>query len=340
MRKIDLLVPSSSPYGISIIVDKLKLALESRGYVVNISDGCGEETSYTIPISISPGLKSRGLGGVAVLIDSPSLTASSVLGHSLKYALFDAGFIKQILKFVHGYLTEFRLFFKYRYIVVVSPVDVLHLSRLYGKIAKIILAKNGIDLPSKPVRGTQHVRNPIRLGFISSFSDGAFRDIDWFLKKIWSELSTKERSNFEIVVAGRGSEKYRKTLERYQNVKVVGAVDSVDGFYSDIDFSLATIRKKSGILNKVLESFSYGVPVIGVPYNFKSVSEFQEGEHYLVFRGVGSFKKVLTLLLNDNGFEFCFESAIRLLEKHYIWERNYETLLDVVDRDFDATYSV
>lgn len=81
-----------------------------------------------------------------------------------------------------------------------------------------------------------------------------------FLKRYSSILQT---AGLELVVAGYGSE--RVGSWGYP-VRLLGAVDDVDEFYSQIDAAIAPIEHGSGIKVKVVEAFSRGVPVFATAH--------------------------------------------------------------------------
>lgn len=333
MKKINLLTPEFTPYGIQIIVDKIALGLEMRGYLVSVIKSPDRASGYTVPISVNPCVCENGIGNVGILIDSPSLTAISVFKHSIKYSVYNLDTLKQVLKIVKALFIERKAILNNSKIVVVSAIDCEYLSNRYKNKSKFYTVKNGVDIPAQKLNFPIEKNKFITLGFISSFSDGAYRDIDWFLKKIWCELPSHYNNKFKIIIAGKGSEKYKHLLEMYENVECVGEVDTINDFYNNIDFSLATIRKKSGVLNKVLESFSFNVPVIGLDYNFYSLPEFIEGKHFLSFRCSNSFQKALDQI-EMNGFDFDSLLNLEILNDNYVWENNYEFLTDLIDDDF------
>ena len=88
--------------------------------------------------------------------------------------------------------------------------------------------------------------------------------MQYFLKEIWGKLPSYE--NIELIIAGRGlsSEKI-KFMESFHNVKVVGEVEKLEDFYENIDISLIVMLKKCGIINRVLDGFSFNVPVLCRP---------------------------------------------------------------------------
>jgi hypothetical protein len=100
-------------------------------------------------------------------------------------------------------------------------------------------------------------------GFIGNFEYWPNREAYSFLTDQW--LPAVTRAGGTVLVAGRAS----MTLDAPPSgVEILGEVDSVDEFYSNVDLTLAPVRRGGGMKVKVLESLSRGRPVIGSPAAF------------------------------------------------------------------------
>ncbi|WP_028870336.1 glycosyltransferase family 4 protein [Psychromonas arctica] len=331
MKSIELLSPTYSPYGIEIIEKKLKQAMEKKGSYVEIVKEIKTADSIYIPISISccvKVLKSKISNNYesAFIIDSPSLAYKSVICHSLKYKVNLTDIFKLTLLYIYYSFWESRILSEFKQVIVVSEVDKRYLINKYNCPEKVLVVKNGVDIPTFYNKDNSR-HEKVTLGFISSFSDGAFKDINWFLDKIWSRLPVNIQNRFEILIAGRNLGGYKSELETYNNVRCLGEVNSLSEYYSKIDISLTTVRKTCGILNKVLESWSYEVPVIGLQHNFQTLQEFSNEKHYLCFDNLEEAIKILNLVSTAESTSFDLLDVKDILSKNYDWDINYSKLI-------------
>lgn len=109
--------------------------------------------------------------------------------------------------------------------------------------------------------------NNITVGMLGNFHFGPNRDAYNVLVDKWVESIKK--LGWNIIVGGHDSE----NLDRVDGVDLLGRLDSLDDFYSNINFTVAPIRIGGGMKVKVLESLAYGRPVIGSHFAFEGFPE-------------------------------------------------------------------
>ena len=85
--------------------------------------------------------------------------------------------------------------------------------------------------------------------------------------KLLSELGDDNR--FEILIFGQSSDAVKTNA---RNVKLLGAVDSVDGYIKDCDAMLNLIQTGGGFQNKTIEAWAQGIPVFGYKQAFRGLS--------------------------------------------------------------------
>jgi len=154
-------------------------------------------------------------------------------------------------------------------IICLSHRDSQLLLGLYGRAATHV---SPIALEDKvPERaGSALGLGPPREKFVL-FVGGAFyanRDgIAWFVENVVPHLSIK------TMVVGKGLEAMKNRLEREGRVEVVGAVDSLAGWYRDATVVVAPIFDGSGMKTKVAEALMHGKRVIGTPEAFSGYED-------------------------------------------------------------------
>lgn len=143
-------------------------------------------------------------------------------------------------------------------IICLNSRDSLLLQRVYGRAATDIhpLCVDGVA-----VRAAKPAEIPFGL-----FVGGAFyanlQGAQWLAREVAPRLSC------QIVIVGKGFERYRSELEAHPNITVVGTVESVACWYERASFVVAPIFDGSGMKTKVAEALMYGKPVIGTPEAF------------------------------------------------------------------------
>ncbi len=163
----------------------------------------------------------------------------------------------RLVSVVQIYLYEKKYLKFFREILVMSKIDASYVEKIYG-IKNIKISQNGIDninfLPKK-------TDNMLTIGFIGSSSHSPNRiAIKFILNKI-NPRFIERKINFKAIILGKNNEENFIAKNNY-NVEFINHVENLKDFYSQIDILVAPIFSGSGTRVKILESLSYGRPVI------------------------------------------------------------------------------
>lgn len=124
-----------------------------------------------------------------------------------------------------------------------------------------------------------------------------YRDaINLFLKNIWPKLCAL-RPNTHLFIAG----KICSTLNKQAltgNVTVLGMVPDLYDLYDSIDITLNPVAEGSGLKIKIIESLSFGKPVVTYPIGIEGLENF-ENKGVIIARNDDEWIKSVTVLLND-----------------------------------------
>lgn len=88
--------------------------------------------------------------------------------------------------------------------------------------------------------------------------------LSWFLKKVWPELTSKNKINFHIIGKGASLE-LENLIKSSKNVIYHGFVDDLTTIYQKSALAIAPIFINFGVKVKVLNYLQYGLPVITFP---------------------------------------------------------------------------
>jgi glycosyltransferase involved in cell wall biosynthesis len=155
-------------------------------------------------------------------------------------------------------------------IICLSERDSRLLKRLYGRsathIAPMVLEDK---CPASLAQLETHPPDRFAL-FVGGTFYANRAGIEWFVQKVVPQI------DLPIYVVGRGFEALREKLEVSDKVTVVGAVDSLAGWYRRSQFVIAPIFDGSGMKTKVAEALMYGKKVVGTPEAFTGYGDITD----------------------------------------------------------------
>ena len=85
---------------------------------------------------------------------------------------------------------------------------------------------------------------------------------------LWYAEQVAPKIGIKTLVVGRGFEQYRKEIEQWGNIEVIGGVANIEPWYSNAEFVVAPIFGGSGMKTKVAEALMFGKKVIGTSEAF------------------------------------------------------------------------
>lgn len=217
-------------------------------------------------------------------------------------------------------------------IVYVSRVDFTFVKKKYHDIqAKLWLIPNGVSINTF-INDVTRDTNRFYLGFLSSYTPAVIVEN---LKPIVEELLPaliEKGLEIELVVAGMGmEEELNKYLAQFSYVSYIGAVDAISDFYEQIDVVIPLTKKRNGILNKVLEAWSFGKCVIAYDYNFYAFEKAIVGKHYLAGADIGEIQQILhDVIIRKIDISEIGCNAFRLVNDYYSWENVKKKVMEML----------
>lgn len=178
-----------------------------------------------------------------------------------------------IFKIIFRYVTFIQIYFyekkylsKFDTIITVSQKDKQTLQKQLPN-KKIVCLENGIDkinfLKKTPSR-------TINLGYIGSFDHTPnLNAVKYFYQQI-APLLKKQNINYNFYLAGKNNPNFIK--ENFPQIIDLGQVKETTDFYQKIDCLITPIFAGSGSRIKILESLSFGIPVISSPIGAEGIN--------------------------------------------------------------------
>lgn len=322
----------SSP-GIRVILDNLCRCLQKKGEKCDSITSLSQITSSDLIIPYGPkeSYEIMKLGcptALSLLVDYYSLGCRNKIMFYLKHGKI---FYKDFLYSIYGYLKyhpiEMKVSRAYKHVALVSQNDINQLKKDVH-ISNCVLIRNGVNHDRNIALKSKDL-DKIVLGIISHWQFVSIDETRWFIEDIMPKI-TKVYPNVILRIAGRGdSDKARKVFSRYPNVDFVGPVDSLDDFFNNLDIYVATVPKGCGILNKVLDAFSYKIFTIGVKESFSGIDGLENG--YVECNNASDYIKAIDLYLNDKA-NVCqiVDNAYNHILRYHNFDSNYDEIVDLI----------
>lgn len=152
--------------------------------------------------------------------------------------------------------------------------------------------------------------------------------ICWFYDAIWPLVKARD-PEARLWIVGKNP---RPEVSRLAgpDVVVTGSVPDVAGYYRRARVFVCPLRVGSGTRLKILEAFSWGVPVVSTPLGCSGI-EARPGEHLLVAGSSEDFARAVVSVLDDDALAQRLGRAGRdLAAARYTWERVAQTLNEKV----------
>lgn len=323
--------PPPYSYGAKVIVNNFKDACARAGLDYSLLKDLNDydpREGIIVPQGVKNGIEILNRGYCSTFILLGDAMSLGYLNKVKFYFRIGHIFNKDFFYSIYGYLRykreDHRIVRNFRDVVLYSQTDVIYLKKSFPKATcRFHCVPNGIYNIDNFIQKSP--TDQLVLGLMSSWgSFQSYEENNWFIRKYFNRY-VKSHPHVKLVVAGRGG--YTKKLHGLTNVEVVGEVGELGDFFTKIDFFLSVNPKGCGILNRVLDSIVYRVPVIG---NSASFSGFHDSESiFLRFNSYDSFCDVLDYAASHRTeMKVMAEKAYAYALKNNDWKCNYDYLVD------------
>lgn len=174
-------------------------------------------------------------------------------------------------------------------VITLSQEDKDMLLSLTDKQVKTAIIPIGMKMPLGYFdRKFDDLTSP-RILFVGTLSWAPNHDgLIWFLKNVYPELM-KDYGDFELYVIGKyPGKELTEVYGKYGNITVTGYVPSVEPYYRSCDFMVVPLFAGSGQRVKIIEAFSYGLPVVSTSVGAEGLS-YEDGKNLLIADDVSGF---------------------------------------------------
>lgn len=292
-------------------------------------------SDWVIPFGIKEAYEVMQAGlsvNLAFLVDAYTLGLKNKLLFYLRRGhIFHYDFFYSVYAYFK-YLRRERIVLKaYRKLALVSEHDIRYLQQLVSDSkAAFICVQNGANFEDSVLPRT--VSDHFRLGILSPWGTKMTSEESvWFVKD-WFPRFARKHADVKLYIAGRGP--FIERMRGIPNVEILGAVDSLNEFFSHLDAFIAVNPKGCGVLNRALDAMAHKTPVAALPASMTGFPEI-EG-NYMPFSDPDSFeKKILYMREHPDEMQTMAERAYDMLCRNNNWEQNYDAFVQEAINAFE-----
>lgn len=215
-------------------------------------------------------------------------------------------------------------------VIVLSEED----EKVLKKITKGRVCTNiipiGVQMPNVKVHHSYANLNEVKMLFIGTLSWAPNHDgLLWFLENVMPRMYL-DYGKFKLYIVGKNpSEDLIRYAKTYSNVEITGYVDSVVPYYQECDFMIVPLFVGSGQRVKIIEGFSYGMPIISTSIGAEGLM-YKVGENILIADSVDAFLEECQRMRNGSLRRRLSENAFTAFKKNYSIDAVKEKIVDVV----------
>lgn len=208
----------------------------------------------------------------------------------------------------------------YKKIFYVSPKDI-ECSQLYTRSNKSIFCSIGAQRPSAFKNYLSGTKKELVFTGVMNFGpneEAALYIID--------KILPASNNSFSVKIVGMNPPP-SITDKRQENVIVTGAVKDISEFLLQADIFVSPLFSGAGAKNKIIQSLSLGLIVVGSTDSFSGFNTTPPGAY--VANSVEEFIDKINFLLTlpPSELQNISESAIRYIDEHYLWSASAKNLL-------------
>jgi polysaccharide biosynthesis protein PslH len=184
--------------------------------------------------------------------------------------------------------------------------------------------------PLTPILNINNRYTPKRIGFIGS--------LDWYtnteaVEKLITEIYPKIKLAFEdaeLYIIGRGNSKLVEKFKDIRGVFFTGFVENLDAIMSTIEVMIFPHLTVTGIQNKLISAFSYGIPVVfSAEMIFAEEINAIEDECVVSTGEAGSFAaKAIEILGNSDRRDYLSQWALTFIRGYFADRTEPKQLID------------
>lgn len=192
----------------------------------------------------------------------------------------------------------------------------------------ILVVTNGVDIPEKNLITKPTILSEFRIGFIGSLNWYPNQEaVEILIEEIFPPLK-KQFSNLQLYIIGRENPSIQAKFSNVPDLFFTGFIENLEDILPSIDMMIFPLKVASGIQNKLITSFAYGIPAI-FPPRMIFQPEMDHLKELCVATDSKSYIDKASRLINSHELRSEIATWSRnFVEEHLSWERTTEQLVN------------
>ena len=197
-----------------------------------------------------------------------------------------------------------------------------------SKKPKILVAPNGTkeELFKCSYQG---IDSPYIL-FMTHLDGGRIDESSWFIKKVWP-IIIKQIPETRLLIVGKPPKKILPHLQQYKSIITHGYASDLVALYNQIRIAVIPTFHGTGLINRLLDALSAGVPAVSTPNAIATFTDLNPGEHILSAKKPGNFAQQVIDLYNEKPRRLQLAEAGRKFALQFpTWKTSCEIIEDTL----------
>lgn len=191
----------------------------------------------------------------------------------------------------------------------------------------------GMEKPKVEIDYKVDDLDEVNILFVGTLSWAPNNDgLIWYLEKVIPKMK-ESLGKFKLYIVGKNpGDKLKRIANSYTDIdiEITGYVDSVIPYYQLCDFMIVPLFVGSGQRVKIIEGFSYGMPIISTSIGAEGL-EYMDGENILIADDVDEFIQKSKMLKKGILRKKLSERAKDTFDKNYSIDAVKEKICRVVE---------
>lgn len=202
-------------------------------------------------------------------------------------------------------------------VIVLSPEDDAMLKGIASETISTSIIPIGMRTPESEIERSFHDLDIINILFVGTLSWSPNNDgLIWYLENVIPKME-ECYGNYKLYIVGKNpGNELKRIADRFSNIEITGYVDSVIPYYEKCDFMIVPLFVGSGQRVKIIEGFSFGMPVISTSIGAEGL-DCTDGENILIADDADTFMEKSILMKKGSLRKKLSENARNTFQINY-----------------------
>ena len=173
---------------------------------------------------------------------------------------------------------------------------------------KIVIAPNGVK--SELFACTYDGADSNNILFMTNLDGDRKDESKWFITKVWV-LIKRALPNARLLIAGQPPKQSIDYITNDSSILINGFADDLTQLYNTVSIAVVATFHGTGLINRILDAFTAGVPVVSTPQAIATFNDINVDEHILSAQTPKLFAEQVIKLFNNKSYRTAIANAGR-----------------------------